>query len=56
MANIKAPQARLAFALVLAAMCVACTPTALPLPMLAAGHGPAHASDPGGQSAAASTR
>jgi hypothetical protein len=44
MANKKTPQARLAIALVLAAMGVACTPTAMPLPMLAAGHGPAHAS------------
>jgi hypothetical protein len=59
MANNKARLARLTCALVLAAMGVACAPTALPLPMLAAGHRPAHASadhaiTPGGESAAAS--
>jgi hypothetical protein len=43
MANTKAPHARLAIALVLAALGVACSPTALPLPMLSAGHGPAQA-------------
>jgi hypothetical protein len=56
MANTKALHARLALALVLAVMGVACAPTAaMPLPMLAAGHGPSHAhhrATPGGESAA----
>jgi hypothetical protein len=43
MANTKAPHARLVVVLVLAAMGVACSPTTLPLPMLSAGHGTAHA-------------
>jgi hypothetical protein len=43
MANTKAPYARLVVVLALAAMCVACRPTALPLPMLSTAHGPAHA-------------
>jgi hypothetical protein len=44
MANGKAPHTQLAFALVLAATGVACTRTALPLPMLCAGPSPTHAS------------
>lgn len=44
MAISKVPHARLFAALMLAAFAAACSPTALPLPMLSAGHGPAHAS------------
>jgi hypothetical protein len=59
MANTKAPHARFAIALVLAAMGVACAPTALPMPMIAAGYGPAHASanhaTQGGEAAARPT-
>lgn len=44
MANTKMPLARLALALTLAALGGACTPTAIPLPMLTTGHGPAHLS------------
>lgn len=63
MANTRTLHVRLAIALVLAAMGLACRPTAMPLPMLGAGYGPAHASangatTPGGEGAAtlASTR
>ena len=44
MANKGTPHARLIFALVLAAMGIGCTPTAMPLPMLAAGYSSPQAS------------
>jgi hypothetical protein len=62
MPNGKLPRTQLAFALVLATLGVACSRTALPLPMLAcAAHSPAHASTghaikPGGERAAAADK